>query len=626
MCYLTSCCYEEESVNFGAVFNKRSLKTVLIIRRKILRDFRIFGSLSLIIVILYNAFYLIIQKIITALLGILLVILSYYFFHYLFLGYYIIQIYIYIYISVLNIRKLAVENNNTLCADYQAALNIENMTNTFGLCPRLPVIEIDVIRGFLYDIIAISPVILKMSFISLALSLIAIVLLQFFVVMIIYTIYILVVVFATGISSGLWYAVYTNSFTETKNITSMEVENELNDLVQPVQVQIAAIFTEINSESWFKLEKIGNFTLLGIALGATVITGSISVIVWCLFPRVKNVVKFFRCASKALSAMPLLLFQPAITSFFVVIIGIYSLSIGLILYTAGLFLKLVYISSKRVYISIKIFQYLIFFRLLLQIMPVGYLKSIYLKNTSITCTFFILESHSLPPRISCFWIFYNHISKSTTLHTNVDIHKVGDLFPIFQVILIGIFFRMKAVKNPVLRKILASFICILGCIESCLRYINYNVFTVISYSGLSFCSAAKIAVSRLLDNAVNVATVNTVGDSVLFLTKCIIATITTGISFISMQNLPSLFHPWFPLVIIFIISYQIANCFLSIYEMTVDTIMLCWAEEIASMRENPEAIQECRECMHDDCDESMHTLPYIGHSEPSQSLEDVSST
>ncbi|EYC37218.1 hypothetical protein Y032_0814g2489 [Ancylostoma ceylanicum] len=155
--------------------------------------------------------------------------------------------------------------------------------------------------------------------------------------------------------------------------------------------------------------------------------------------------------------------------------------------------------------------------------------------------------------------------------------------------------RMRSVENLIVKKILAVFVFILGCIEKCLRYINYNVYTVISYSGFSFCPAAKMAVNHLLDNAIDVATVNTVGDLVLFLTKCLVAGATTICAFFRLEELwTSLSHPWFPLVILFICSYQIANCFLSVYEMTIDTIMLCCAEELVLLRDNPEAVQQFR--------------------------------
>uniref|UniRef100_A0A914RHU9 Choline transporter-like protein n=1 Tax=Parascaris equorum TaxID=6256 RepID=A0A914RHU9_PAREQ len=68
-------------------------------------------------------------------------------------------------------------------------------------------------------------------------------------------------------------------------------------------------------------------------------------------------------------------------------------------------------------------------------------------------------------------------------------------------------------------------IVLLRCVEGCLRYIHHNAYTVIAINGQSFWPAARMAVNVLLDNAVDVATINTVGDFVLFLAKCIIAAV-----------------------------------------------------------------------------------------------------
>ncbi|KAK5978352.1 hypothetical protein GCK32_017262 [Trichostrongylus colubriformis] len=173
--------------------------------------------------------------------------------------------------------------------------------------------------------------------------------------------------------------------------------------------------------------------------------------------------------------------------------------------------------------------------------------------------------------------------------------------------------RMRSVENVVLKKILSFFVCILLCMEKCLQYINYNVFTVISYSGFSFCPAAKIAVNHLLDNAVDVAAVNTVGGLVLLLTKCIVAGATTIYAFFRMEEVwASLSHPWFPLLIMFICSYQIANCFLSVYGMAIDTIMLCCAEEVVLLQDNPEMAQQYRDYMEGTSEMTQRSVRFIG--------------
>lgn len=47
-------------------------------------------------------------------------------------------------------------------------------------------------------------------------------------------------------------------------------------------------------------------------------------------------------------------------------------------------------------------------------------------------------------------------------------------------------------------------------------------------------------------------------------------------------------HPWLPVVLVFICAYLIANCFLSVYEMTLDTLLLCCAEDADMASEHPE--------------------------------------
>lgn len=105
---------------------------------------------------------------------------------------------------------------------------------------------------------------------------------------------------------------------------------------------------------------------------------------------------------------------------------------------------------------------------------------------------------------------------------------------------------------------------------------------------------------------------NTVGSAVLFLSKCLVALATTICAFFRMEELwPTLSHPWFPLLIMFICSYQIANCFLSVYEMAIDTIMLCCAEELVLLRDNPEMAQQFRDYMDGTCEMKERSVRFI---------------
>lgn len=61
--------------------------------------------------------------------------------------------------------------------------------------------------------------------------------------------------------------------------------------------------------------------------------------------------------------------------------------------------------------------------------------------------------------------------------------------------------------------------CCLACVEWLLKFINRQAYIVIAVDGSSYCTAVSRAVSLMLSNVLTLATVNTVGDCILFLGK-----------------------------------------------------------------------------------------------------------
>ena len=62
--------------------------------------------------------------------------------------------------------------------------------------------------------------------------------------------------------------------------------------------------------------------------------------------------------------------------------------------------------------------------------------------------------------------------------------------------------------------------------EKVLKYINYNAYTIISIEGKSFCTSTKKAFQVVVENALRVTAINSVGDFVLFLAKLSVTVIT----------------------------------------------------------------------------------------------------
>ncbi|KHJ92083.1 hypothetical protein OESDEN_08037 [Oesophagostomum dentatum] len=268
------------------------------------------------------------------------------------------------------IRKLAAERNNSLCVDHSSALASTNHQPRFGVCPRLPVLkraiffstdimnrcipedligfgkdlfkkvlEMDWIRGYLHDLIDASPYLLQMCLVALVLALLSVALLRFFAPIIIYFVYLAVATLAVGFSGCIWYAfwkVYKKAQKpEGYNNTTATSSTSTVDGSKPLHLTGAILLKDLNFEELFNFEDTTSTTLFALGLGATVISVFVVLIVWCILPRGKKMVRLFKGASKALAAMPSLLLQPLINAALVLMVAIYTMSIVLVLFTAG---------------------------------------------------------------------------------------------------------------------------------------------------------------------------------------------------------------------------------------------------------------------------------------------------
>ncbi|XP_053684452.1 choline transporter-like 1 [Sabethes cyaneus] len=122
-------------------------------------------------------------------------------------------------------------------------------------------------------------------------------------------------------------------------------------------------------------------------------------------------------------------------------------------------------------------------------------------------------------------------------------------------------------------------ICSFWLLEKFIRYLNHNAYTVIAIESVNFCPAAKIAWNALVTNALQVATINGIGDFVLFLGKLAVAALCGLISILMLRDNPNVHFYMAPVIIITIFSFFIAHIILSLYEMVVDTLFLCVCED-----------------------------------------------
>ena len=104
----------------------------------------------------------------------------------------------------------------------------------------------------------------------------------------------------------------------------------------------------------------------------------------------------------------------------------------------------------------------------------------------------------------------------------------------------------------------------------------------------NFCVSAKDSFNLLMRNIVRVVVLNNIVALLLFIGKiCIVGGIAALSYFVFggkipelQDEIPTLNSMWTPMVVVVVATYFIANTFFSVYAMAVDTLFLCFLEDL----------------------------------------------
>ncbi|CAH8467877.1 unnamed protein product [Schistosoma mattheei] len=153
--------------------------------------------------------------------------------------------------------------------------------------------------------------------------------------------------------------------------------------------------------------------------------------------------------------------------------------------------------------------------------------------------------------------------------------------------------KLKKANNPVTNFLLKCLSCCFWLLEKFLRFLNRNAFIMIAIYGQSFCSASRSALSLLARNVVRLFVVDKVTDFILFIGKLVVVSIVGGMAYVYLEGIlfkgndflsdaftSNLHYAFVPLGIIILASYLVASLFASVFEMGVDTIFLCFLEDL----------------------------------------------
>ncbi|XP_004621349.2 choline transporter-like protein 4 isoform X2 [Sorex araneus] len=164
------------------------------------------------------------------------------------------------------------------------------------------------------------------------------------------------------------------------------------------------------------------------------------------------------------------------------------------------------------------------------------------------------------------------------------------LVQIARIVLEYIDHKLRGAQNALARCIMCCFKCCLWCLEKFIKFLNRNAYIMIAIYGKNFCVSAKNAFMLLMRNVLRVVVLDKVTDLLLFFGKLLVVGGVGVLSFFffsgrirglgkDFEN-PSLNYYWLPIMTCIVGAYVIASGFFSVFGMCVDTLFLCFLEDL----------------------------------------------
>ncbi|KAJ6645857.1 Choline transporter-like protein 1 [Pseudolycoriella hygida] len=316
-------------------------------------------------------------------------------------------------------------------------------------------------------------------------------------------------------------------------------------------------------------------SFLAFAIIATIATIILCLVVLVLRKRIQLVIALFKEAGKALSTMPLLLLEPILT--FIALVVVVGLWIYLAIWiessgelkiennTSAKYVKNATMKVTRWYNLLALFWMTQFVIGCQHIVIAG----------AVATWFFTRNKNDLHSPIA--------VSFSNLVKYHLGTVALGSIIiamiQLLRALLKWVEVITRDPQNRVTQSLYCCCQCCLSMFENILQFLTRNAYVETALFGYSFCTAGRKAFKILSSNALRVFAINSVGDFVLLLGKAFVVAITVLIGICVIQNMNGVHHSWVILVLIGLFAYLVSHCFISVYEMTIDTIFICFCED-----------------------------------------------
>ncbi|XP_062847029.1 choline transporter-like protein 1 isoform X2 [Trichomycterus rosablanca] len=485
-----------------------------------------------------------------------------------------------------DLRRFAMNNNSELCSYELAGHRYPSLPERFDKCPKLPVpqskalpvfnrctpVDIScyskfaeavvtfvsdntILHRLIAGVVASKEIIAGLCLLALVLSMILMVIIRYISAVLVWILTVLVVLGSLGGTSVLWWLYIDHRLTMNQTVAI--------DLKE----------AETDGETEIPRDHLQG--LLVYATSATVFTVILLLLMLFMRKRVALTIALFHVAGKVFIHLPLLVLQPFCTFLALFLFWVYWILVLLFLGTTGNPEK----NEQTGLTEFKLndaLQYLTWYHAVGLIWISEFILACQQMTVAgaVVTYYFTRDKSRLPltPILSSVLRLIRYhlgtVAKGSFIITLVKIPRL---------ILIYVRNQLKGKENACARCMLKACICCLWCLEKCLNFLNQNAYAATAINSTSFCTSARDAFIILVENALRVAAINTVGDFVLFLGKILIVTCTAFAGVLAL-NYQRDYTEWvLPLIIVCLFAFLVAHCFLSIFEIVVDVLFLCFA-------------------------------------------------
>ncbi|KAM8848863.1 choline transporter-like protein 1 isoform 1-T1 [Synchiropus picturatus] len=482
-----------------------------------------------------------------------------------------------------DLKRFAMVNGSELCSYDLAGHKYPGLPERFAKCPKLPVppskplplfnrctpldvscyakfaeavvtfvSDNSVLHRLIAGVAASKEVIVGLCVLALILSMTLMMIIRYISAVLVWILTALVVLGSLAGTSVLWW---------------LYVDHRLHGNETKLTREETAKEAELSGDS--------GQALLVYAAAATVFTVVLLLLMSFMRKRVALTIALFHVAGKVFIHLPLLTLQPFLTFLALLLFWLYWVLVLLFLGTSGNPVQNEETGLTEFRLTGSL-QYLTWYHAVGLVWISEFILACQqmIVAGAVVTYYFTRDKNRLPvtPILSSVLRLVRYhlgtVAKGSFIITLVKVPRL---------ILIYMHNQLKGKENSCARCLLKSCICCLWCLERFLNYLNQNAYAATAINSSSFCTSARDAFVLLVENALRVATINAVGDFVLFLGKILIVT-TTAFAGVLLLNYQRDLAEWLlPLIIVCLFSFLVSHCFLSVFEIVVDVLFLCFA-------------------------------------------------